>query len=385
MREVSEQHKIIELFKPAGNKAFPVRNHFVRAATWLGLCDDKTGRLTPAAISRQAEAAAGGAGTVISEFAYVSKEGKGAPRQWGLDTEEAVPEVRQLADAVHKTGAKLVVQLAHAGAAQAQAPEEEAISPSGLPYPGNDKASRAMTAEDIKKTISDFAAAAARVKAGGADAVELHDAHGYLPMQFLSPIFNRRTDEYGGSEENRRRFLLELYRAVREAVGPDFPVWAKLSMTEGKAGGYTGEEGVRTALALLNEGLDAVEVSSGAPYSDSDYVPCVVGVSAGDSEAPSAKYALELKKKAPAESLIILTGGLRSLPVMAALLEDGVADLFGISRPFIAEPDLINRWAEEDSRPSACVSCNACARGSGGLPVSCPIMRDRQEGEWDPL
>ena len=142
MRETCERAQIIKLFEPFENKTFPVKNRFVRAATWLGACDGATGRATPAAISRQAETAAGGAGTVISEFAYVSPaRDRLAPKQWGIDVEEAVrATLRQLSAAVHGAGSKLVVQICHAGGARMSASSRglPAYSPSGGEYPGSD-------------------------------------------------------------------------------------------------------------------------------------------------------------------------------------------------------------------------------------------------------
>ena len=382
----SEREKIHRLFKSFSRGKFSARNRFVRAATWLGCCAHETGELTPAAVSRAAEAAAGGAGTIISEFAYVGREGRAATRQWGLDCDRSVGEVRRLAEAVHTRGSKLIVQICHAGGALNSAFAETAgLSPSGVPLPGCDVESRAMTADDIARVRREFAAAALRAKEGGADGVEIHGAHGFLLTQFLSPIFNRRTDEYGGSDENRARFIRELCAAVRAAVGEDFSLWIKISAAEGVADGYGWNAGKLAALGALESGVDAVEISSGTSYSGAVHAPSMVGVSAGESEAPFAPYARELRRLAPDNSLVVLTGGLRSLPVIAGLLDEGCADLFGLSRPFIAEPDLINRWAEDDARPSACVSCNACLKTASRGHVGCPVMRDREEGEWAPL
>ena len=384
MKETDEREKMMKLFMPFENKIFPVRNRFVRAATWLAACRGD-GRATSASISLQVEAAAGGAGTVISEFAYISPEGRALDKQWGIDDDDALPEVRALADAIHGAGSKLIVQICHAGCAAEAKEGARPYSPSGGRCPGNDSETAAMTREDIKKVCRDFAAAAKRAMDGGADGVEIHGAHGFLLSQFMSPLINKRTDEYGGSFENRLRAMREVYSAVRGAVGEGFSVWLKLSAVEGAEGGYGAEEGIGAALTLLADGVDVLEVSSGTGYSKPQHAPSVVGVSSGESEAPFAKYAAEIRSKAPKNSLVLLTGGLRSLPVIAALLDDGTADLFGMSRPFIAEPDLINRWAEDDARPSACVSCNACFRTSEYGAIDCPIMRDRQEGDWDPL
>ena len=386
MPSMTEREKIHRLFKDFERGGFAARNRFVRAATWLGCCAHETGELTQAAVSRTAEAAAGGAGTVVSEFAYVSREGRAATRQWGLDCDRSAGEVRRLADAVHERGSKLIVQLCHAGSALNSAFAESAgLSPSGIALPGCDVESRAMTADDMARVRGEFAAAALRAKEGGADGVELHGAHGFLLTQFLSPIFNKRTDEYGGSAENRARFTRELCAAVRAAVGDDFRLWIKISAEEGVPGGYGWDAGKLAALGALESGADAVEISSGTSYSGAVHAPSMVGVSAGESEAPFAPYARELRREAPDGALVVLTGGLRSLPVIAELLDEGCADMFGLSRPFIAEPDLVNRWAEDDARPSACVSCNACLKTASRGHVNCPVMRDREEGEWAPL
>lgn len=377
MREVLDREKIKQLFLPFDNSVFPMRNRFVRAATYLAACDAESGRATPAAISRQVETAEGGAATVISEYAYVSREGKAARRQWGLDCDEAIGEVRQLADAIHGVNSKLVVQICHAGGARSSeiAGGYTTYTPSGGMYPGGDAPTQAMTEEDIQKVCRDYASAALRAKKGGADGVEIHAAHGYLLTEFLSPIINRREDRYGGSFENRLRITREVYAAVRAAVGDDYPVWIKMSVTEGAKDGYSSDEGIEAALMLLNDGVNVFEVSSGTSYAEAKHVASVVGVTAGKSEAPFAPYAAKIRARAPKDKLVLLTGGLRSVPVIAALMEDRVADIFGLCRPFNAEPNIVNRWAEDDTRPSACISCNACFKTAEYGVINCPITR----------
>lgn len=383
MREVLDRKKIQQLFMPFDNSVFPMRNRFVRAATYLAACDAKTGRVTPAAISRAVETAAGGAATVITEYAYVSREGRAASKQWGLDCDDAIGEVRQLADAIHSVNSKLVVQVCHAGGMRSLdiAAGYTTYTPSGgiYPgYPGGDAETQAMTEEDIQKVCRDYASAALRAKKGGADGVEIHAAHGYLLTQFLSPFINHRKDRYGGSFENRLRITREVYAAVRAAVGDDFSVWIKMSVTDGAKDGYGPDEGIEAALTLLNDGVNVFEVSSGATYGEAKHMASVVGVSAGKSEAPFAPYAAKIKARAPKDRLVLLTGGLRSVPVIAALMEDGVADIFGLCRPFNAEPNIVNRWAEDDTRPSACISCNACFKTAEYGVINCPITRKRK-------
>lgn len=380
------REKILALYGAFDNPAFHARNRFLRAATYMAGADAVTGELSAAEIGRMAEVAAGGAGTVISGFAYISEEGRAVPKQWGLHCDDRIADVRALSAALHKYDTKLVVQICHAGGqTDASLTGTVPFSPSGLPHPGSVPKTIAMTEKDICKVISDFASAARRAKEGGADAVEIHGGHGFLLTQFLSPLTNKRADGYGGSIENRARLLREILAETRKAVGADFPVWFKISMDEGTEGGYTASDGIEVSRLLMSDGADAIEVSCGANYSESHMRPSIIGVSAGESEAPFREYARELKKIASPRQTIILTGGLRSLEVMADLLNDGVCDLFGISRPFNAEPDLVNRWAEEDSRPSACVSCNACFNTVPKGILDCPILRDRVEGYWDPL
>lgn len=324
-------------------------------------------------------------GTIVSGSAYISPEGRGGERQWGVHADERIRDIELLAGAARESGAKFIVQLSHAGGQRYINDGYKALTPSGLPVPGGGQTAVAATERDIEKIRRDFAAAARRVKEGGADGVEIHGGHGFLLTQFLSPLLNKRTDKYGGSPSNRARIFLEVYRDIRAAVGESFPVWCKISAAEGCPGGYTEEDGLFTAGELLKSGIDGIEVSSGACYAPSDGAPAMVGVSAGESEAPFKAYAKELKKVSSGEQIIILTGGVRSLPVAAGLIDGGVCDLLGMSRPLISEPDLINRWYYEDSRPSACISCNACLKRANPGPVDCPVARDRNEGNWSPL
>lgn len=372
----------IALLDPVKTGKFTAPNRFVRSATSLATAKD--GVAGAAEAGRIAELAGGGVGTIISGAAYVSPHGSFSLRQWGLDRDERTADVSLLAETARKRGAKFVVQIAHAGG-QRDFADEEAFSPSGLPHPGSAAPTRELSAGGIAGITADFAAAALRAKRGGADGVQVHGAHGGLLTQFMSPLLNRRGDSYGGSPENRRRILTEIYEAIRAAVGNDFPIWYKISVSEGIEGGFTEEEGLGAAMALLAAGADGIEVSSGAAYSTAGRIPRVIGISAGESEAPFRNAAAEIKRHASPEQLVILTGGIRSLPVASALIHGGVCDLIGMSRPLIAEPDLINRWYEEDSRPSACVSCNACGKREARGHVDCPVLRDRNEGNWSPL
>lgn len=376
--------KILALLEPVKTRKFTAPNRFVRSATYLAAADEDGGA-GKADAGRLAELACGGVGTIISGFAYISPEGRAASKQWGVDSDKRIKDVELLSESVHHHGSKFIVQLVHAGGQRPIKDTDIPLTPSGLPHPGAAAPTQALDEDGIAKICRDFAASALRAKRGGADGVQIHGGHGFLITQFLSPITNKRTDRYGGVLKNRARILLEIFREIKTAVGCEYPVWCKLSIAEGAMGGYPASEGIAVARMLLEEEIDGIEISSGASYAPPANGPSVIGVSAGESEAPFKAYASELKNFSSKEQMITLTGGLRSLPVIAGLIYDNVCDLAGFSRPLLAEPDLINRWYEEDARPSACISCNACSSIPRHGLVHCPVLRDRNEGNWSPL
>ena len=370
------------LFQPAFLGSLRASNRFVASAAWLGGADP-LGALSPLLAGRYEAYAAGEVGTVIPGGAFVRPEGQLLPGQWGLHRDEGEADVADLAERVHRHGALLVVQLAHGGFLRHPALGDGATpGPSEGADPLWGRRIHPLSERDLEAIRESFAAAALRAVRGGADGVELHAAHGTLPAQFLSPLWNRREDRFGGSPENRRRFLSELVRTLREALPASTPLWVKLSLSEEVPGGYDLQEGLEAALACLDGGAEVLEVSSGSLYSPPALAPWRVGVSTGPSEAPFASHARALRALRP-QAPLVLTGGLRSLPTLGALLEEGVAQGFGLCRPLLAEPDLVNRWREDDARPAACFSCNACLKGAGPGLVDCPVQRERMEGCWE--
>ena len=160
--------------------------------------------------------------------------------QFRIDKDEYIPEYRKLVDMVHKNGANFFMQIGHCGI-NAQSNPEIIYGPSSVPLPNKNKKSKEMTKEDILRIENDFAEAALRAKKAGFDGIELHGAHFYLISDFLSPLYNKRTDEYGGSDENRARFLIEILGKIREKVGNDFIVVIKLNCEEGDKNGISEE------------------------------------------------------------------------------------------------------------------------------------------------
>jgi 2,4-dienoyl-CoA reductase-like NADH-dependent reductase (Old Yellow Enzyme family) len=206
--------------------------------------------------------------------------------------------------------------------------------------------------------------------------VQIHYAHGYLLSQFLSPIFNRRRDEYGGSVVNRARIHLEVYHAIREAVGTSFPVLIKMNCRDFMENGLSLDDSIEAAGLLAAAGLDAIEVSGGL-LTGGKLNPSRPGI---DSEEKEAYFSEELRAFRKAIHIpLILVGGNRSFEVAERLVQNGLADYISMSRPFIREPDLINRWKAGDRRRAECLSDNLCFKpGMEGEGIYCVVEKNER-------
>jgi 2,4-dienoyl-CoA reductase-like NADH-dependent reductase (Old Yellow Enzyme family) len=218
---------------------------------------------------------------------------------------------------------------------------------------------RMLAKEDIAGAVSAFARAAGLAKQAGFDAVQIHAAHGFLLSQFLSPAYNKRTDEYGGDLTNRARFLLEVVRSVRETVGPAYPVLIKINSEDFLAGGMSSAEAVEVSGWLEMASVDAIEFSGGTMHSPDEFVPVRPGRLKTPEQEVYYRQAARLYKQKVTIPLI-LVGGIRSYEVAEELVREGTADYVSLSRPLICEPGLVKRWREGDRRKSECVSDNAC-------------------------
>jgi 2,4-dienoyl-CoA reductase-like NADH-dependent reductase (Old Yellow Enzyme family) len=344
------------LFDQTTINGMTLENRLARSATWEGMCD-VDGRPFPKLISFYRDMARGKVGLIISGYTFVSPEGKQLPGKMGIHTDDFADVMKDMTGAVHEEGGKICIQLVHAGGqTDAHNAGQQPLAPSAVKIDQYPEMPAEMTREDISRIITAFGDGARRAKTWGFDAVQLHGAHGYLINQFLSPLANRRQDEYGGSTENRCRFLLEVYQAVRSAVGPDFPVMIKLNGSDNIAGGFSPEDAVFAAKALDKAGIDCIEVSGGTPASG-DQSPARIKIDAPDKEA----YNLALAKhiRAAVNCPIMVVGGFRSFEVAEKAIQE-TADYVTMARPFIREPALAKRWQEGDRSPARCISCNGC-------------------------
>lgn len=359
------------LFETTTIKSLMLPNRFVRSATWEGLAADD-GSVTPRLIDVAVKLAQGGVGLIISGHAYVSKEGQAGSWQLGAHSDTLIPGLAEMVRAVHDCGGKIAIQLAHAGSkAASRLSGLEPIGPSIAMIDGK-QAGREMNKKDIAQIIHAFATAAFRARAAGSDAVQIHGAHGYLVSQFLSPYFNKRTDEYGGSIENRTRIAVEILHGIRKAVGHDFPVFIKLNSEDFLPDGLMVDDMIKASEILEKAGVDGIEMSGGT-FLSGKYSPSRQG-KPGPGE-PEAYYEAAAKRyRKTVKTPLILVGGLRTFETAEKLVSEGVVDYVAMCRPFIREPGLIHRWKSGDRRPALCVSDSGCFKpGFEGKGVHCVV------------
>ena len=332
------------LFEPIEIGKLNLRNRVIRSAT-MESAGDENGRIKKELAGLYTELARGGVGAIITGMMAIDENASALQTMIKTYSSAFVEDYRTVAAAVHEYDCKLIVQLAHCGV--------KATQPFG-PSPFPEKKAQGMTMEQIRQIPASFAEAARRCKEAGADGVELHGAHGYLLSQFLSPVFNQRTDKYGGSLENRARILFEVYAAVRRSVGTDYAVWIKINGDDRMQGGMSLEESKWVCSELSKMGIDAIEVSGGVSLGkESASTP----MNAPDLEGIFAVQALEIA--GDVKTPVISVGGYRTPEKMTQIINQGV-DAISICRPFICEPDLLKRWESDAALKPRCISCNKC-------------------------
>lgn len=348
-------------------------NRFARSATWEGMADEY-GAPTQRLGQCLAGLARGGVGLVIAGHAYVRRQGQAGPWKLGLHSGASEAALAELPRTVHGNGGLLAAQLAHGGCRAVEAlTGMDAVGPWPI-YGKKGDLGRAMSLSEIAEVPQAFGRAAGLAKKAGFDAVQIHGAHGYLLSQFLSPFYNKRSDAYGGPLSNRARLLFEVNAAVREAVGPDYPVMLKINSEDFLPGGFSVDEMIEVVSILAGEGLSLVELSGGTPDSGR-----LTPVRPGAGGAP---YYLDAARrlKERAQLPVMLVGGIRDFETAEAVLAEGAADMVSMSRPLIREPDLVARWKSGDRSPSACVSDNLCFRpATAGEGIYCVTARREAE------
>lgn len=334
-----------------------LQNRLIRSATWEGMCS-QDGRPTSKLAAYYAGLARGRIGLIITGYTFVRPDGKQLPGQMGIHDDSFRPEMTALTEAVHREGGKICLQLVHAGGqTSSNAIGKPPVAPSAVKVEQFPEEPDELTPADIEDIIVQFARGAAKAREYGFDAIQLHASHGYLINQFLSPLTNQRTDSYGGTQENRLRFLMDVYRSARKEVGDDFPILVKLNGSDNLPGGFEVEEAAEAAKALDEEGVDGIEVSGGTPASGVQN-PVRQGIDSREREAYNLPLAYRIKNAVTCPVAVV--GGMRSLEVIEGIIRREEADYVAMSRPFIREPKLAMRWQGGDEARARCISCNGC-------------------------
>jgi len=345
-----------KLFETTKMNQMKLKNRFVRSATWEGMAN-QDGSCSEALTDLMVELAKGQVGLIISSHAYVDKRGQAGVRQLGIHEDWLVESYKEMVKKVHHEGSRIILQLAHAGCrAMTQLTNMEAHGPSSMDI--ENFSCRGMTKNEIFQLIEDFKDGAVRAKNAGFDGVQIHAAHGYLLSQFLSPFFNKRIDEYGGSTINRTRLVVEIIQAIRHELGKEFAVIVKLNSDDLTDGGFAQSEMLEIAAMLESSGVDAIELSGSLSLGRSKFLSVKQGRIRVEEEAYYREAARALLEKIDVP--LILVGGIRSYEVAKELVEKDQVDYISFSRPFIREPRLIERWESGNIEKATCVSCNQC-------------------------
>lgn len=370
--------KYPNIFEPLTVKRTTIRNRI--AMTPMGTnYGEANGEMSNRHMNYYSLRAKGGVGLIILENANVEYPvGSNGTSQIRIDHDSYMPRYYQLVESLHKDGATVAIQINHAGAsASSTRTGVETVSSSNVPTKAGGEIPRPMTKEEILTTVKKYAEAARRIQAIGFDAIEIHCGHSYLMSQFISPYYNKRTDEFGGSVENRLRFPRMILEAVRKEVGPWFPIIVRVSAEERVPGGNTLEDTLEY-LEYLDEFVDMYDVSCGLNPSlqyqiDSNFLP--------DGWRSYMSRAVKDKFGKP----VINTGNYRDPKIVEKVLESGDVDIVGMGRGLIAEPNWVKKvQSGEEDMLRKCISCNVgCAGNRIGVnrPIRCTVNPAVPEGD----
>ncbi|HBT20079.1 MAG TPA: NADH oxidase [Peptococcaceae bacterium] len=288
------------------------------------------GKVTPQLIKHYTLRAQASVGLIIIEHAYVSLQGRVSRRQLGIHSDEVIPGMKELTQSIHSAGGKVCLQISHGGSiCSKDLIKAQPLGPSSIKHPAGRDIPKEMSREEIKGVVSEFCKAAERAKEAGFDMIEIHGAHGFLLNQFFSPLTNRRSDEYGGSRSSRLRLSIEIIEGIRSAVDEDFPVLFRLGGDDRMYGGLTVDDAHWAALRLVRCGVDVIDLSGGL----------------GGYDGQGQGYFVYLAEavKPVVDIPVMISGGIRDPHFANSLIEEGKADLVGIGRALLEDP----QWAEK--------------------------------------
>ncbi len=421
------------IFQPLNFRNLTVKNRVFRSNI-SGRFDNYDGSGTQTRINWEEKFARGGVGGIISSFVPVSIRGRIVPNYATIDRDERIPFWRKLGEKVHEYDCKFILQLSHSGRQQDIAGVEnlkrKPLSSTGKTESFHGFRPQAMTHAEIQETVQHFADGARRARQAGLDGVELHGANGYLITQFLSSGVNDRTDEYGGSLENRARFLLDIIRAIRREVGHDFHLQVKISAVDYNAAvipwekkGNTLDDSIQVCRWIEEAGADAIHVSTGSlfphPRNPIGGLPAEMIAQTYDSMISSGVFTFRnfllmryrllrpifrllwnrqrgkviegvnledsraIKKEV--QIPVLCTGGFQTASFIRQAINTGACDGVSIARALVANNDLVKIFAQGKDRPDKpCTHCNKCLANVIENPLGCYEV-SRYDGDYEAM
>ena len=366
------------IFEPLTIRRMTMKNRIMMTPMGTNY-GEQSGEMSFLHINYYEQRAKGGTGLIMVENASVdSPEGSNGTTQLRIDHDNYLPRLFKLTETIHKHGTCIGIQINHAGAsAQSARTNMQPVSASNIPSKAGGETPRPLSREEILRIVKKYGEAAKRAQVAGFDCVEIHAGHSYLLSQFLSPTTNKRTDEFGGCAENRARFAKMVIEEVRSQVGPFFPIFVRISADEKIEGGNTLEDTL-DYLKYFQEEVDVFDVSCGLNSSlqyqiDANYLPD--GWRSYMAKAVKERYG----------KLCVTTGNIRNPKVANDILERGDADIIGMGRGLIADPEWVNKVDFGDVCDiRKCISCNiGCAGNRIGInrPIRCTVNPSVTQGE----
>ena len=344
-----------------------ISNRFVASAMFEYGANN--GHITEKIKERYLKLADGGAGLIITGMQAVCTAGSIGPIMVNTEYNGYIKDIKDIVNSVHERGAKLIVQLQHCGNKTGQSREYDKFDVCERKI-SNECIYHSATKDDLKKVINDFATSALKCKEAGVDGVQIHGAHGFLINSFLSPSTNRRIDEYGGKIENRARLLFEIYTSIRQIVGSDFIIGIKFPFSDLNKNSIKPDESIWVCKELESHGIDFIEVSSGMIMDNStaSFIPLIRNT----DQAPFLKYASLLAEniKIP----VISVCGYHTLEMAENALKETKIKAISFRLSFVREPNLPNRWKEDNSR-AKCIYCNSCCNSFDDKIITCQIEK----------